>query len=946
MTSEDQEKQISSKPDFNCLKWINNNITSVLACIVILAVVSLLVLVSILTWAYVRHYQSDTDLEQLHEPTQQQLFITTASLNKPETSNLTKKYNIIDDSEGSHILRSSVPISTKNGMQLFIVHAGLLTGGVCLDGSPPAYYLRTGKDLGINRWIIHFNGGAWCFDEGACLERSKSSLGSTKHLPPSPPIIEGINSPDPQVNPDFYDWNLVWVVYCDGASFTGNRVQPVTVDGQQIYFRGKKVLDTIIDDLISKGMGRAERVILTGSSAGSMTAMFAIDYLGSRLPNTPVHALSDAGFFLETAKMGGKSVGAMFKKIFDFQNSSSGLDQDCVGAFGPVHSWQCFLPEHTFKFINQPVFILNAAYDVWALIYFRGINCKFPTPTTSRAKRSVGSFLSDTDPKRSSKRGDYVLKHRDISGFEILPFFRPSSEDRKTIPFYSPNNHHNKSITSIRSSVKEVQNSDFKKSGISSSNLKSETVQNEDLNKSVITSGNLKANGFKKSKSRYEVVDPTKRGSIPDQTDIDIIDTLNSYAPVTSADNSENVGNKPQITAMGEKPNLPFTEQPIELHPTKDPDSDSSNSEVQTEPVNSMPSVSPSDQKEDSLSMSPLASSISESSISGKDSDMTPDDLRKEKLDPAALGLLAEVFGKLTRLIPTRPHPVLKNASVLNIPKNNTEIDGSDEFTPEKVENKIDNSNPPQVVNVNNNAVQQPSLPKPNDLMRPSLRPSPVNFDSKKLPNILNVNFQKLHPIINNKLNPHLLNRTKPKLTHSNNLYKAMPVIPQSKPLFNMNKVPLVAKPLVAKPLVAKPLRLNYKKLPPTKHKFNRRNITASLHRSNINGKSDRRSGSLAKEYINILRADPPECTDSQMVDIMKYRGAILTATLDVRKKQNAGMFLVSCLDHSLSLFDETWTSVIVNGKTIAQAFGDWYYGRPTKHFDIDCPYPCNPSCP
>lgn len=34
----------------------------------------------------------------------------------------------------------------------------------CLDGSSPAYYIRSGRDDGASKWLVHFEGGGWCFD--------------------------------------------------------------------------------------------------------------------------------------------------------------------------------------------------------------------------------------------------------------------------------------------------------------------------------------------------------------------------------------------------------------------------------------------------------------------------------------------------------------------------------------------------------------------------------------------------------------------------------------------------------------------------------------------------------------------------------------------------------------------------------------------------------------
>ena len=127
------------------------------------------------------------------------------------------------------------------GISLF-----LQDGARCLDGSPPAYYIREGKDNGKDKWILHLMGGAWCFfkkdywgladlvgrDWIGCYERSNLSwtdvepdsptIGTTNNLP-STFNTGGILSDDQIVNPNFYNWNHVFIVYCDGFSFAGDK---------------------------------------------------------------------------------------------------------------------------------------------------------------------------------------------------------------------------------------------------------------------------------------------------------------------------------------------------------------------------------------------------------------------------------------------------------------------------------------------------------------------------------------------------------------------------------------------------------------------------------------------------------------------------------------------------------------------------------------------------
>jgi len=70
--------------------------------------------------------------------------------------------------------------------------------------------------------IIHFGGGDWCTDEKECLQQSRTELGSSKHWDSTYDISYGFLSDNKEVNPDFYEWTVVYVNFCDGLSFTGN----------------------------------------------------------------------------------------------------------------------------------------------------------------------------------------------------------------------------------------------------------------------------------------------------------------------------------------------------------------------------------------------------------------------------------------------------------------------------------------------------------------------------------------------------------------------------------------------------------------------------------------------------------------------------------------------------------------------------------------------------
>ena len=92
-------------------------------------------------------------------------------------------------------------------------------GAMCLDGTPTGYYIRKGEGDGAKKWILHLGGGGWCNDSAVCYNRSLTWLGSSKDWPKSE-SLDGFLSDNKSVNPDFYNWNIVYMMYCDGASFS------------------------------------------------------------------------------------------------------------------------------------------------------------------------------------------------------------------------------------------------------------------------------------------------------------------------------------------------------------------------------------------------------------------------------------------------------------------------------------------------------------------------------------------------------------------------------------------------------------------------------------------------------------------------------------------------------------------------------------------------------
>ncbi|CAL0316002.1 unnamed protein product [Lupinus luteus] len=204
-------------------------------------------------------------------------------------------------------------------------------------------------------------GGGWCNDLASCLERAKTRRGSTPLKNKLEPF-NGILSNDPSLNPDFHNWNRVKLRYCDGASFTGDAV--FTNGTKTLYFKGQKIWEAIIDDLIPKGLGKASKALLSGCSAGGLATFHHCDNLAKQLPNAHVKCMSDAGFFLDVEDISSKyTMRSFFKGVVELQGVEKNLNTKCTSALQSPDL--CFFPQYALKFISPPYFILNTAYDVY-----------------------------------------------------------------------------------------------------------------------------------------------------------------------------------------------------------------------------------------------------------------------------------------------------------------------------------------------------------------------------------------------------------------------------------------------------------------------------------------------------------------------------------------------------------------------------------------------------
>ncbi|GJP73733.1 hypothetical protein CLOP_g13889 [Closterium sp. NIES-67] len=255
-------------------------------------------------------------------------------------------------------------------VRLFIVEEAKQVGAVCLDGSAPGFYYRRGHGRGANKWLLNFRSGAWCTSPWDCYNRSSSLWGSSRHFPDVLPA-PGILSAQSDVSPDLYDWNLVIFPYCDGASFSGDRQEPLVFEGAPLFSRGRRILDFLLSHLTARfHMGTAERVLISGCSAGALVVYLHCDYIRHTHipPSAQVQCLADSGLFLDIPDVsGGRAAQTLFRAVLSIHNVTGSLPSSCLSSRPPEDHYQCFMTAQLLPLLKTPVFVINSNYDLWLL---------------------------------------------------------------------------------------------------------------------------------------------------------------------------------------------------------------------------------------------------------------------------------------------------------------------------------------------------------------------------------------------------------------------------------------------------------------------------------------------------------------------------------------------------------------------------------------------------
>ena len=241
-------------------------------------------------------------------------------------------------------------------------------GSRCLDGSPAGYFYAAGQGSGSNSYVIFLEGGGFCADPISCAARANTSLGSSKFWP-STTEGYGIIDASPVNNPNFYNFNRIYVLYCSGDVHAGTRNTTVDPILFPFYFSGHRIVTAVIDALLNTtNIANADTVILAGSSAGGLGTFTNADFVKYRLGTNVKQFLANpqGGWFFplvvnytafQNNQLGPPYAGEspLFTALFQ-----PFVNEKCAQAHNVTY---CQTVNNAYPYIETPLFIAENAAD-------------------------------------------------------------------------------------------------------------------------------------------------------------------------------------------------------------------------------------------------------------------------------------------------------------------------------------------------------------------------------------------------------------------------------------------------------------------------------------------------------------------------------------------------------------------------------------------------------
>ena len=266
--------------------------------------------------------------------------------------------------------------------------------GFCLDGTQPAFYYRPGTES--TKYQIYFEGGGFCFDYKKCSKRSENRLGSSQSYKKFAWFSDEYLSTKKGINKLSYNWNTIFVRYCDGMTYLANKKSMDVWQKKPLYFQGYKILQNLMRYLFIEDnqfdLNQATDIIIAGSSSGGMAVLYHVNYIWSNFikpikqknENFKFMALIECGYF----RVVHQNTARHLLWLYENMNIDQSLNKQCIEYYSQTdvcfagdkdcvddgekkkddsrqELYYCLFLEYLIKFISPEIkiFLMQSRFD-------------------------------------------------------------------------------------------------------------------------------------------------------------------------------------------------------------------------------------------------------------------------------------------------------------------------------------------------------------------------------------------------------------------------------------------------------------------------------------------------------------------------------------------------------------------------------------------------------
>lgn len=238
---------------------------------------------------------------------------------------------------------------------------------ICNDGTPSGYYFAP-SSTGSNLWIIHQQGGGWCYDANSCKGRSGDLISSKGWS--STHAAGGLLA---STVPELANANKIYVPYCTSDAYIGSIDAADVPFGFNFY--GREVVRAVFLDLAAThGMGSASgtQIMYSGCSAGARGVLFNTAFVqqqvlpligGPRI--TAFGVLLDSAFWIDMQPLSPSVTPFMTQaaNVLTMVNATGNIDPVCRGTYSGADGWKCIYGQFALPFVRAPFLLHSYQYD-------------------------------------------------------------------------------------------------------------------------------------------------------------------------------------------------------------------------------------------------------------------------------------------------------------------------------------------------------------------------------------------------------------------------------------------------------------------------------------------------------------------------------------------------------------------------------------------------------